>query len=221
MRLLLARKKIPLELWSGVQPTLNRLSGIAGRLLFVWTLASTLAILVRADSVAEPGFWLDVPFVRQDKNLCAAASVSMVLQYWQKASPARSSIEVPSFPHIAEALRASESKGVPGTQMKAYLASLGYQVFVFKGRWEDIESHISKGRPLIAALGNRGALDHYVVLTGWNDPENVVLVNDPARRKLLKLDRTDFQKAWEQTSCWTLLTLPPNPASTAPTPNGR
>jgi ABC-type bacteriocin/lantibiotic exporter with double-glycine peptidase domain len=178
-------------------------------------------VLLRADSGAEPGFWLNVPFVRQDKNLCGAASVSMVLQYWQKVSPAGSSFAVPSFPHTAEALRSSESKGVLGSQMTAYLASLGYQVFVFKGRWDDIESHISKGRPLIAALGNRGALDHYVVVTGWNDPENVVLVNDPARRKLLKLDRKDFQKAWEQTSYWTLLALPPSPSSAAPTSDVR
>lgn len=217
MRFLLARKRIPLELWSGVQPTLNRLSCIAGRLLFIWTLA--LGVSLKADSVAEPGFWLDVPFVRQDKNLCGAASVSMVLQYWQKASPAGSFVTVPPFPHIVEALRSPESKGVLGSQMKAYLASLGYQVFVFKGSWEDIESHISKGRPLIVALGNRGALDHYVIVTGWNDPENVVLVNDPARRKLLKLNRQDFQKAWEQASCWTLLALPPT-SSPTPTSDG-
>jgi len=177
--------------------------------------------LLRADSGAESGFWLDIPFVRQDKNLCGAASVSMVLQYWQKASPAGSFFEVPSFPHIAEALGSAESKGVLGSQMKAYLASIGYQGFVFKGQWEDIKSHISKGRPLIVGLGNRGALDHYLVVTGWNDPENVVLVNDPARRKLLKLDRKDFQKAWERTSCWTLLALPPSPSSTLQTSDDR
>jgi ABC-type bacteriocin/lantibiotic exporter with double-glycine peptidase domain len=188
----------------------------------VWTLASVVAgVSLGAGSGEEPGFWLDVPFIRQTKNLCGAASVSMILQYWHKASPAGGSIEVPSFPDIAEALRSSESKGVFGSQMKAYFASLGYQVYVFKGRWEDIETHIAKGRPLIAALGSRGALDHYVVVTGWNDPENVVLVNDPAQRKLLKLDRKNFQKSWEQTSCWTLLALPPTLPVAVPTSDGR
>ena len=202
--------------------TTRRLFHIAGqRLLLAWTLTSLPGVTLRADPGADAGFWLDVPFVRQDKNRCGAASVSMVLQYWQKASPAGGSIEVPSFPHIAEALGSSESKGVFGSQMKAYLASLGYQVFVFKGQWEDIKSHISKGRPLIVGLGNRGALDHYVVVTGWSDPENVVLVNDPAQRKLLKLDHKSFQKSWEQTSCWTLLALPPSLSSAAPTSDGR
>ena len=203
-------------------PTTRRLFHIAGQpLLFAWILTSFPGVTVRADPGAEAGFWLDVPFVRQDKNLCGAASVSMILQYWHKASPAGGSIEVPSFPDIAEGLRSSESKGVFGSQMKAYLASLRYQVFVFKGQWEDVKNHISKGRPLVVGLGNRGALDHYVVVTGWNDPENVVLVNDPAQRKLLKLDRKNFQKSWEQTACWTLLALPPSLSPAAPTSDGR
>jgi Peptidase_C39 like family len=238
MRLLLKMKT--LEFWSCVQPfhqrhrlkivaslalnfkklNLLRLSQNAGRLLLAWTLMPASGMWLTADSGA-PGSWLDVPFVRQDRNLCGAASVSMVLQYWRKASPPGSSTEVPSFSNIAEALRSSDSKGVLGSQMQTYLALLGYQVFVFKGSWQDIESHISKGRPLIAALGNRGNLDHYVVVAGWNDSENVVLVNDPARRKLLKLDRKKFQKAWEQTSCWTLLALPPSSSSTAPTSDGQ
>lgn len=202
--------------------TRRRLPSIARRLLLAWTLSSVVpGVSLGADSSEEPGFWLDVPFVRQAKNLCGAASVSMILQYWHKASPAGGSIEVPSFPDIAAALRSSESKGVFGSQMKAYLASLGYQVYVFKGRWDDIETHIAKGRPLIAALGNRGALDHYVVVTGWNHTENVVLVNDPAQRKLLKIDRKNFQKSWEQTACWTLLALPPSLSPAAPTSDGR
>ena len=203
-------------------PTTRRLFQIAGQhLLFAWILTSFPGVTVRADPGAEAGFWLDVPFVRQDKNLCGAASVSMILQYWHNASPTGGSIEVPSFPDIAEGLRSSESKGVFGSQMKAYLASLRYQVFVFKGQWEDVKNHISKGRPLVVGLGNRGALDHYVVVTGWNDPENVVLVNDPAQRKLLKLDRKNFQKSWEQTACWTLLALPPSLPVAAPTSDGR
>jgi hypothetical protein len=145
----------------------------------------------------------------------------MVLQYWHQSGVAGALIEVPSFPVIAGALSSPESKGVLGSRMKAYLASLGYQVYAFKGRWADIESHIAKGRPLIAGVGTRGILDHYVVVAGWNDPENVVLVNDPARRKLLKIDRKQFQKSWEQTACWTLLALPPNLSAVAPTFDGR
>jgi hypothetical protein len=30
-----------------------------------------------------PAVWLDVPFVKQEKDGCGAASIAMVMQYWQ------------------------------------------------------------------------------------------------------------------------------------------
>ena len=30
------------------------------------------------------GVWLDVPFVKQEKNGCGAASIAMVMQFWQR-----------------------------------------------------------------------------------------------------------------------------------------
>jgi hypothetical protein len=32
----------------------------------------------------DSGVWLDVPFVRREKDGCGAASVAMVMQYWFK-----------------------------------------------------------------------------------------------------------------------------------------
>ena len=37
---------------------------------------------------------------------------------------------------------------------------------------------------------------------------NIYVLNDPARRKLLKQDRSDFEKQWTATGKWTLLALP-------------
>jgi hypothetical protein len=39
-------------------------------------------------------------------------------------------------------------------------------------------------------------------------PQSVVLVNDPARRKLLKLERGTFEKDWTAADRWTLLAVP-------------
>jgi Papain-like cysteine protease AvrRpt2 len=37
---------------------------------------------------AEPaGLWLDVPFVKQEKDGCGAASIAMVMQYWRRQQP--------------------------------------------------------------------------------------------------------------------------------------
>ena len=46
------------------------------------------------------GVWLDVPFVKQDKNACGAASIAMVMQYWQ-----RQQREPPAVPDSTEIQR--------------------------------------------------------------------------------------------------------------------
>lgn len=102
--------------------------------------------------------------------------------------------------------------------MRDYLTSQGYQTFVFKGSWADLENHLSKGRPLIVGLGNKGELDHFVVVAGHNPSEATVLINDPARRKLLKMSRDDFEKAWKKTGSWTLLAVPANLSTRVPSP---
>jgi len=38
------------------------------------------AVLCAAD---PSGIWLDIPFVKQEKDGCGAASIAMVMQYWQ------------------------------------------------------------------------------------------------------------------------------------------
>jgi hypothetical protein len=41
------------------------------------------------------------------------------------------------------------------------------------------------------------------------DPgQGLVLVNDPAQRKLLKQDRSSFERDWSAAGNWTLLALP-------------
>jgi hypothetical protein len=146
----------------------------------------------------------------------------MILQYWHKASPAGGSIEVPSFPDIAEALRSSESKGVFGPSDES-LPRLASDI---KFKFSKADGMISKPTsrrdgPLIAALGNRGALDHYVVVTGWNDPENVVLVNRSAQRKLLKLDQQKLSEILGANSLLDSAGAPAQPFSAAPTSDGR
>jgi len=78
--------------------------------------------------------------------------------------------------------------------MVRYFESHGYRTFSLRAEWADLEEQISKGRPLIVCLerGRRGALLHYVVVAGVDSVANLVLVNDPAQRKLLSIARSDF-----------------------------
>jgi predicted double-glycine peptidase len=159
-------------------------------------------------SAAVPaGVWLDVPFVAQEKNGCGAASVAMVMQYWLKQQ-GRSS-ESADATQIHRALYVSEAEGVHASAMVSYFQTHHFRAFSFRGEWGDLEQHLQKGRPLIVALksSSDGSL-HYVVVAGLDPDQGILLLNDPARRKLLKQDRSSFEKQWSATGKWTLLALP-------------
>jgi hypothetical protein len=92
--------------------------------------------------------------------------------------------------------------------MERYFNRQGFQTFAISGEWGDLEQHLRKGRPPIVAL-KTGASDlHYVVITGLDPQENVVLKHDAAVRPLGKQHRADFEKQWKGAGNWMLLALP-------------
>ena len=163
------------------------------------------AVTVVAES---SGVWLDVPFVKQKRNGCGAASISMVMQYWIR-NGARIPQDGADASLIERALYSRDAKGIFGSGMQDYFERAGFRTFVLQAKWSDLEQHLLKGRPLIVCLreNSSGPL-HYVVVAGLDWQHGFVLVNDPARRKLLKLDRTSFEEGWSATRDWTLLALP-------------
>jgi ABC-type bacteriocin/lantibiotic exporter with double-glycine peptidase domain len=157
---------------------------------------------------ASSGVWLDVPFVKQEKNGCGAASIAMVMQFWQRqqgqaATPASDSAE------IQRTLYSFDDHGIRASAMESYLTQRGFQTFAFSGTQADLEQHLEKGRPLIVALKtSSGTSLHYVVVVGLDPAQNLILVNDPADRKLLKLESAAFEKEWKGTGHWMLLAVP-------------
>ena len=155
------------------------------------------------------GVWLDVPFISQQKDGCGAASMAMVMQYWlnQKARPVDAGADATA---IQRSLYSSKDHGIRASDMERYFQQHGFQTFSFAGKWADLKQHLEKGRPLIVAL-KPSALEkslHYVVVVGIDPESNLVLVNDAAQRKLLKHDRSSFEKEWSAVGRWTLLALP-------------
>jgi ABC-type bacteriocin/lantibiotic exporter with double-glycine peptidase domain len=151
----------------------------------------TLAVALALVSAAPAAMWLDVPFVKQGKNGCGPASISMVLAYWRSG-------EIETRRHLGEKMFASE--------MERSFHTAGFRTFAFQGEWSDLEQHLAKGRPLIVGLGKSR---HYVVVAGVDSDRELVSINDPARRKLLQLDRKTFEQDWKASGSWTLLALPP------------
>src|SRR5262245_51381023 len=126
------------------------------------------------------GVWLDVPFVKQEKDGCGAASIAMVMQYWLKRQ-GRSSSESADATEILRALYAPGARGVYGSAMERYFQQHGFRTFSFRGEWQDFEQHLRKGRPLIVALKQSGVESplHYVVVAGLDLRAGLVLLNDP------------------------------------------
>ncbi len=166
-------------------------------------------------AAADDGVWLDVPFINQEKDGCGAASIAMVMQYWYKQQ-GRSTDGSADAAEIHRALYSPGARGVYASAMERYFQRSGFRAFSFRGEWKDLQDHLKKGRPLIVALKPSGDGDplHYVVVAGFDSQAGIVLLNDPARRKLLKQDRADFEKQWSGARKWTLLALP-QPANQA------
>jgi ABC-type bacteriocin/lantibiotic exporter with double-glycine peptidase domain len=158
---------------------------------------------------AETGaIWIDVPFVKQEKNGCGAASIAMVMQFWQRQQGQGPKSNSDST-EIQQALDSPGAHGIRASDMEQYFRRHSFRTFAFAGTAADLQQHLAKGRPLIVALKpGTGRLLHYVVVTGIDPQHSLVLLNDPAERKLLKQDIADFEKKWKGTGRWTLLAVP-------------
>jgi len=175
--------------------------------------ALLLPLLCGAALAADAAnIWLDVPFVQQQKDGCGAAAIAMVMQYWEQYQhlPASSAA---AYAHIESRLYSPQAHGIYASAMEDYFRRNGYRAFAFAAQVPDLVREIGQGRPLIAALkpGPGGEL-HYVVVVGVDQPDSLILVNDPAQRKLLKEDRSTFEREWKATGNWTLLAVPATPA---------
>jgi ABC-type bacteriocin/lantibiotic exporter with double-glycine peptidase domain len=175
----------------------------------VYRAALVLLLLVQCGLVCgedTKGLWIDVPFVAQPDQGCGAASIAMIMQYWSRHG---GSANDPDVEQIFRALHSDSAHGIYAADMVRYFEQNGYRTFAFAGTETDIENHLGKGRPLIAALKPGAGLPlHYVVVAGLDLQNHVVLLNDPAQRKLLKEDDARFEREWKAAGSWMLLALP-------------
>ena len=151
--------------------------------------------------------WLDIPFVAQVENGCGPASISMVMKYWA-AARRRPPDPAAEEETIRQSLIAGNSRGAFAGDVARYFEGHGFHSYTFDGAWTDLEHHLARGRPLIVALAERSDTFHLLVVAGIDSSRGILLVNDPARRKLQKLKRAEFEKAWSRCGNWTLLALP-------------
>ena len=168
----------------------------------------SLFLLAANALAASGGLWLDVPYVHQEQDGCGSASVAMVMQYWaEKGAPVPASRS--DAAHIQRELYSRKAHGIYASAIEEYFKDSGFEVFAFRGEWNDLREQVKKGRPLVVALEpTRDAPLHFVVLVGISPGDTAALLNDPASSKLLKVGRRDFNQQWQRAQNWTLLAVP-------------
>jgi ABC-type bacteriocin/lantibiotic exporter with double-glycine peptidase domain len=99
--------------------------------------------------------------------------------------------------------------------MQRYLRESGFRVFAVRGKWAELREHLTQGRPIIVTMqpGAEKSPFHYVVVTGMDWQRDAVFVHDPARGKLLRIERQEFEKEWLAARNWMLLAVPGAPAA--------
>lgn len=169
-------------------------------------LGTTILLLGFAGLGCIRGAALDVPFFKQQKNGCGAASVAMVMHYWGGAAASGQS-PMPGPREVYARLYEPSRKGILLSGMKGFLEQHGFRAFSLRGEWADISGHLAKGRPVIVALKKReSAQTHFVVVT--EAAPGSVRVNDPTRKKPVTLKRAEFERQWGQGGRWLLLAAP-------------
>lgn len=142
---------------------------------------------------------LNVPFVAQQKDTCAAASLAMVLRYWDRPV---------SHDEIVATLLTPELHGILGSRLAAFARERGLTAIAYEGDAARLREFVAKGRPLIVAWKMGRDRYHNVVVVGFDDGRDAVLVNDPAEGPARRVPVRTFEKRWAGAGHWTLLVLP-------------
>jgi uncharacterized protein YvpB len=137
----------------------------------------------------------------------------MVMQYWA-SQPNGHAVPGADVDGIQRQLYSPRVHGIPASSMEQYLRQHGFVAIAFSGNWDDLEQQLRKGRPLIVAVKPQDQSQlHYVVIDGIDPAHALVMMNDPAERKLLTQERAGFEKDWSATRNWVLLAVPAAPQS--------
>ena len=165
--------------------------------------AALCLLCAAALAAASP---LEVPFYRQEKNGCGAASLAMVMHYWADHY-ALPETESPRPAAVYDELYQPRLRGIPLATMRDYAESHGFHAFTFRGGAADLEEHLARGRPVLIGLRKKPSANlHFAVLTGMDG--NRVWLNDPSKNKPSTMVRKKFDRQWAAADHWLLLVAP-------------
>lgn len=179
------------------------------RALTGFLLGLSPVLFAQAAPARTSGVWLEVPYVKQTEDGCGSAAIAMLLQYWSAHGTPVAAGRADAVA-IQKQLHSRKARGIFASDMQRYLRESGFREFAIRGEWSDLRQHLEQGRPLIISIqpGSPKMPLHYVVVTGMDWEREAVFVNDPARGKLLRIERQEFEKEWQAARNWMLLAVP-------------
>ena len=167
------------------------------------------ALFLQAAPAKSSGVWLDIPYVKQTEDGCGSAAIAMLLQYWSAHGTPVAASQADAVT-IQKRLYSRKARGIFASDMEQYFREAGFREFAIRGDWSDLRQHLEQGRPLIVSIqpGSAKVPLHYVVVTGMDWERDAVFVHDPARGKLLRVERQKFEREWQAARNWMLLAVP-------------
>ncbi|MDD5455200.1 MAG: C39 family peptidase [Candidatus Ratteibacteria bacterium] len=152
----------------------------------------------------------DVPFYKQkERNYCGPAVLSMVLNYWDEHKTF-------SQEEIVEDIFDPTVEITNNSEMVFYPYSNNFSVFSFNGNVEQLKNLVREDIPIIilqrvvGKIVNKG---HYRVVVGYDDNQNIIIVNDPWFGEELSISYNVFSELWAfgkdlNKNNWALVILP-------------
>lgn len=129
-----------------------------------------------------------VPYVKQHGPQCAAASLSMVLSYYE---------EKIDQDDIYAAIK-SDYAGAQSWDIVSYPRSLkSFKSFGYAGTLEDLKKRIDQGVPVIVFLTPFG-YGHAVVVIGYDETKHQIIMHDPTVADNQAVPYDDFLKEWRE-----------------------
>lgn len=151
-----------------------------------------------AADIGAPVRVLDVSYMPQTETLGGGAALAMVFRYWGDAAA-----NANEFARLA----GHEGEGIEADSLVAVVRARKWSAFPMVAKSENVQDHLSRGRPVVALIDAGSKVRHFVVLLAWANGS--VILHDPAVGPFRAVSERDFDRDWGVSGRWALLVLPP------------
>lgn len=163
---------------------------------FIFSCAPEVAL--RGDYVI-----IDIPFYRQSDYECGPASLTSVINYWNRKRGA----EEISVEEIINSIFSPGARGVLGIDLEIYARNRGFLTVQKRGSLEELKALIDNGIPPIILVSYGFyvyQLDHFLVVKGYN--EKGIIVNSKKPDEFISY--RELERIWKRTGYWMLVIRP-------------